>query len=80
METLHHQVRCEYSLCALKNAVRDAPPGVHMIPKESLVGDHAANGEAENAVMEVKRQVRVLKSNLQEKLQKHVLADHPILT
>ena len=35
---------------------------VEKIPKESLVVDHIANGEAQNAVKEVKRQVRVLKS------------------
>ena len=36
----------EYSLCVLKSAVRDATPDLKMIPKESLVGDDAANGEA----------------------------------
>ena len=45
----------EYSLFALKNAVRDAMPDVEMIPKESLVSDHDANGEAENAVKEIKK-------------------------
>ena len=51
-----------------------------MIPKESLVGDHGANAEAETAVKDVKRQVRVLKSSLEEKLQQQVPADHPNLT
>ena len=39
----------ENSLVALKNIVRDATSYVEMIPKESTVGDHAANAEAENA-------------------------------
>ena len=70
----------EYSLCALKNAVRDAIPDVEMIPKESLVGDHTANVEAEIAVKEINRQVRVLKSSLEQTLKQHLLANHPLLT
>ena len=70
----------EPALCALKNAARDAMPDVEMIPKESSVGYHAANGEAENVVKEVKRQVRVLKSGLEEKLRMHIPADHQIHT
>ena len=42
--------------------------------------DHAASGEVEVPVNEVKRQVRVLKSSLDVKLQQHVRAGHPILT
>ena len=42
----------EYSLVPLTNAVRDAMPDAEMIPVESLVKDHAANGEAENIVKE----------------------------
>ena len=70
----------EYSRRALKNAVRDAMPEVETIPKQSLVGDHAVDGEYENAVKEVKRQARELKSSIEEKLQQHVPADHPLLT
>ena len=54
----------ECSLCALNNAVRDAMPQVDMIPKESLVGDHAANGEAQNAAWEEKLQQHVPSSVL----------------
>ena len=53
---------------------------IDLVPKESLVGDHAANGEAENAGKEVKRQVRVLHAVLVERLGLHVPPDHPILT
>ena len=42
------------------------------IHKERHVGDRAANEEAENAVKEIRRQVRVLKSRLEEKLLRHV--------
>ena len=34
----------------------------------------------ENAVKEIERQLRFLKSSVEEKLQQHVLADHPDLT
>ena len=61
-----------HSLCTLKLAVRGAMSDVEKIYKESLVGDHAANGEAENAVNDVKRQVHVVK----EKEQQHVPTDH----
>ena len=44
----------DYSLVASKNAVRDAMPDVEMTSKENLVGNLAANGEAENAVKEIK--------------------------
>ena len=55
----------ESSLSALKNAVRDANPRCgDDFPRTSPVGEHAANAETENAVKEVKRQVRVLKSSL----------------
>ena len=56
----------EYSLVALKNIVRDAMPDVEMIPKESLVGDHAATGKAENTVREIKRD-KFLSSRAAEK-------------
>ena len=46
-----------YTLCALKNVVRDAVLDVEMILKESPVGDHAADGAAVKAVKVVKRQV-----------------------
>ena len=56
----------EHAIVALKeSAARNA--GVEFVPlKESPVGDHQANGLAENACREVKRQVRVLRSALEE--------------
>jgi hypothetical protein len=35
-----------------------------MVPQESNVGDHQANGEAEAAVREVKRTIRSLREAL----------------
>jgi len=70
----------EPAIVALKRAVAKAMPGVEVILQESPVGDHAANGEAENAVKEIKRQIRVLKSVMDEKMGTAVRADHPILS
>ena len=70
----------ERALIALKRAVAESMPDVDVVPKESPVGDHSANGEAENAVREVKRQIRVLHAVLEAKLGMHIPAAHPILT
>ena len=50
-----------------------------MIPKESPEGDHQANGEAETAVREGKRQIRANKSMLEEKLGCGLPEKHPLL-
>ena len=39
-----------------------------VILRESPVGDHQANGDAECAVREIKRQVRVLRYALEERM------------
>ena len=70
----------EHSLVALKQAVSDSMPGVEMVMQESPVGDHQANGEAENAVKEVKRMVRVLRATLEERIGKKLPVDHPLWT
>ena len=70
----------EYSHGGWKFAVCDAMPDVEVVPKESPVCGHAATGEAEKAVKEVKGQVRVSKSSLEEKLQQHVPARHTMRT
>ena len=49
------------------------------VPQESPVGDHRSNGLAENAVREVKRQVRVLRSSLEEMIGKVLREDDPVL-
>ena len=61
----------EPSVVALKEAAAKET-GIDWISEESPVGDHQANGLAENACKEVKRQVRVLRSALEEKLSKEL--------
>ena len=57
----------EPSIVALKTAAADAA-GVECVPRESPVGEHQANGLVENACREIKRQVRVARSALEEKV------------
>ena len=55
----------EHSIMALKEAAaREA--AIESVPEESLPGGHRANGLVENAIREVKRQIRVLRSALEE--------------
>ena len=68
----------EPSVVALKEAAAKET-GIDWISEESPVGDHQANGLAENACKEVKRQVRVLRSALEEKLSKELKDDDPAL-
>ena len=68
----------EHSIVALKEqAAREA--GVENVPQEFSVGDHRSNGLAENAAHEVKRQVRVLRSSLEEMIGKVLREDDPVL-
>ena len=39
-----------------------------VIPEESPVGDHQANGEIENAIKELEKQIRILKLALEQKM------------
>ena len=55
-------------------------PGVEVVMQESPVGDHAANGLAENAVKEVKGSMRAIKHSLEERLGVEIKGDRPILT
>ena len=56
----------EPSILALKNEVRAKLEDVEILLTESTTGDHRANGDAEVTVREIKRQVRVLKTSLEE--------------
>ena len=69
-----------FSLCALKNVVRDAMPDVEMILKESPVGDHAADGGSGERGQGGQETSRMLNSSWQEKATKHVSANQPNLT
>ncbi len=56
----------EPGVYALKTTTMLAQPGVGIVPHEPPVGAHQANGVAECAVREVKRQVRALRYALEE--------------
>ena len=58
----------EAAIVALKAHAADGLKGVEVVMQESPPEDHKANGAAEKAVQEIKRQVRVIKSSLEEKL------------
>ncbi|CAK0791837.1 unnamed protein product [Prorocentrum cordatum] len=61
-------------------AVADQMRAVEIVAQKSPVGGHAANGEAENAVKEVKRIVRVQKQTLEERIGTRLPLHHPIWT
>ena len=48
------------------------------VPENSQVGESAANGRVENAIQRVQRQCRTLKDDLENKLKKKIMPDHPI--
>ena len=50
-----------------------------VIPEESLVDDHQTNGEIENAIEELEKQIRVLKLGLEQKMQLTLKDDHPMM-
>ena len=52
---------------------------IEVMLQESPVADHAANGEAENAVKQVKAQCRVLYIDLRAKLKKNLGKSHPLV-
>eukprot|EP00972_Heterocapsa_arctica_P039798 5864964-Heterocapsa_arctica.AAC.1 len=54
-------------------------PSIEVVLRESPVGDHQANGDAELAVREVKRQVRTLRFVLEANRGTAIREDHPIL-
>ena len=69
----------EHAIVALKEqAAKEA--GVENVPQESPVADHRANGAIENLCRELKRQVRVLRSSLEEKLGRILKDDDPVLS
>ena len=70
----------EPAIVALKNqAVADVEPKIEAIAQEIPADDHAANGEIEVAVREIKKQVRVGKLALESKLKKKLREDDPVI-
>ena len=69
----------EPAIKAMKAKAIDGLKGIEAISQETPEGDHQANGLAEVAVREVKRQVRVMKSSLEEKLGITLSDEDPVL-
>ena len=63
----------------MKAAVRETVAEVEFVFNESPTGDHRANGEIEVMIRELKRQIRVLKSDTEERLKRTLGDDHPVL-
>ena len=71
----------EPAILALKERVTEAlGKKYEVIPEESPVGDHQANGEIENAIKELEKQIRVLKLALEQKMQLVLQDDHPLMS
>ena len=70
----------EPPIVALKiRVIEELGKKCEVIPEESPVDDHQANGEIENAVKELEKQIRVLKLGLEQKLQLILKDDHPMM-
>ena len=54
-------------------------PTVKFVMEESPVEEHQSNGTIEVTVREIQKQVRVMKSALEERMKCEVLSRHPIL-
>ena len=70
----------EPAILALKERIIEVLGSKYeVLPEESPVGDHQANGEIDNAIKELEKQIRVLKIGLEQKIQKVLKDDHPIM-
>ena len=58
----------EPAILALMQAVRESMPTVEFVMEESPVEEHQSNGAIEVTVREIKKQVRVMKSALEERM------------
>ncbi len=65
----------EPAVLALKEAVR-RETSVEILMEEAPVGDHQANGVAENSVKNLQGQLRVLKDALESRIKKRVDGEH----
>ena len=69
----------EPAILALKQAVRESMPTVEFVMEESPVEEHQSNGTIELTVRKIQKQVRVMKSALEERMKCEVLSRHPLL-
>ena len=70
----------EPSTEALQDAVIHACVGVEVIPQGQPEGGHMANGRAEMAVREVKRQCRTLQISAEQNTSVRIEDDSPLLS
>ena len=61
----------EHAMVALKDAAAQACEGVEYTPQACPQGVHQANGQIENTVRELKRQMRALRLHLEKKLRQY---------
>ena len=69
----------ERAILAHKQAVRGSMPTVEFVMEECTVEEHQSNGTIEVTVREIQKQVRVVKSALEERMKCEVPSRHPIL-
>ena len=69
----------EPSLMSLKTAVIERLTGIEIIPKETPRGDWKGHGEIEVAIRDIRRQARVLRASLEQKLMSRISMDHSLL-
>ena len=70
----------EPAIKSLKAMVKQSLKGVEVVMEESKTGDHPSNGSCESAVRETKRQVKAMKSSLEERLTSKIADRHPVLS
>ena len=68
----------EAAIKALKEAVRNEV-SAEVTPEESPVGDHAANGDVENAIRQVQGQIRTMKDALESRYGERLPRDSHVL-
>ena len=70
----------EPAIKAVKTAVTESLPTTSTVmPEESPVEDHQANGDIENAIREIGKEIRTLKSATESKIGRRIASNHPIL-
>ena len=67
----------EHSETALRQAIKRTLSGeVEIVPEESPVGEHASNGEVENAIKVVQGMIRTIKDGLETKYKMKLPTNH----
>ena len=69
----------EPAILAIKQAVRESMLRVEFVKEECLVEEHQSQGTIEVTVREIQKQVRVMKSALEERMKCEVPSRRPIL-